>query len=55
MVFLFRWKYLVTRPGARVAIWAAPVVRFGRLTSSPPQFGQVADMAAEQAGQKVHS
>jgi hypothetical protein len=29
--------------------------RRGRRTSSPPQFGQIADIASVQLGQKVHS
>ena len=29
--------------------------RRGRLTSSPPQFGQIEFIAAEQSWQKVHS
>jgi hypothetical protein len=34
---------------------SARYFRFGRATSSPPQFGQTPFMAAAQLGQKVHS
>ena len=39
----------------RSAGHTAAVTRFGRETSSPPQFGQVASIVAEHDGQNVHS